>query len=121
MKNARFPLCMLKLPSSKYEPGFASLTCNMILSFSVILAKYNENHVKYGKSVFMTGTTSLFGLDNRTEALKCIEKVPLEPDATVWGAFLDACMILEDTNLACVASDKLYELDPENVGCIPNR
>ncbi|KAG7945273.1 hypothetical protein I3843_15G143100 [Carya illinoinensis] len=51
-----------------------------------------------------------------TEALKFIEKMPVEPGPIVWGALLGACMIHKDTNLARVASERLFELDPENVG-----
>ncbi|XP_040996985.1 pentatricopeptide repeat-containing protein At4g30700 [Juglans microcarpa x Juglans regia] len=50
------------------------------------------------------------------EALKFIEKMPVEPGPIVWGALLGACMIHKDTNLARVASERLFELDPENVG-----
>ncbi|KAG6627955.1 pentatricopeptide repeat-containing protein At4g30700 [Carya illinoinensis] len=51
-----------------------------------------------------------------TEALKFIEKMPVEPGPIVWGALLGACMIHKDTNLARVASERLFELDPANVG-----
>ena len=50
------------------------------------------------------------------EALKFIEKMPGEPGPAVWGALLGACMIHKDTNLARMASERLFELDPENVG-----
>ncbi|GMY35596.1 pentatricopeptide repeat-containing protein At4g30700 [Fagus crenata] len=50
------------------------------------------------------------------EALKFIEKMPVEPGPAVWGALLGACMIHKDTNLAHMASERLFKLDPENVG-----
>ncbi|KAI9192826.1 hypothetical protein LWI28_028157 [Acer negundo] len=50
------------------------------------------------------------------KALKFIKGLPVEPGPPVWGALLGACMIHKDTNLARVASEKLFELDPENVG-----
>ncbi|KAJ4958406.1 hypothetical protein NE237_025517 [Protea cynaroides] len=49
-------------------------------------------------------------------ALEFIKTMPVEPGPGVWGALLGACMIHKKTSLARVASDKLLELDPENVG-----
>ncbi|KMT19312.1 hypothetical protein BVRB_1g013180 [Beta vulgaris subsp. vulgaris] len=50
------------------------------------------------------------------KALKFIENMPVKPSSVEWGALLGACMIHKDTNLARIASDKLLELDPENMG-----
>lgn len=50
------------------------------------------------------------------EALKFIEKMPVEPGPAIWGTLLGACMIHKDTNLARVVSERLFELEPENVG-----
>ncbi|XP_059635782.1 pentatricopeptide repeat-containing protein At4g30700 [Cornus florida] len=53
---------------------------------------------------------------NLDKALEFIKRMPVEPGPEVWGALLGACMIHKDTNLARFASDKLFELAPENVG-----
>lgn len=53
---------------------------------------------------------------NLDKALDFIRKMPVEPGPPVWGALLGACMIHKDANLARLASDKLFELDPQNVG-----
>ncbi|KAL7224338.1 hypothetical protein ACSBR1_025739 [Camellia fascicularis] len=50
------------------------------------------------------------------KALEFIKRMPVEPGPAVWGALLGACMIHKDRNLAQLASDKLFELDPQNVG-----
>ncbi|KAK2646532.1 hypothetical protein Ddye_021727 [Dipteronia dyeriana] len=50
------------------------------------------------------------------KALEFIKGLPVDPGPPVWGALLGACMIHKDTNLARVASEKLFELHPENVG-----
>ncbi|KAF8033735.1 hypothetical protein BT93_C0100 [Corymbia citriodora subsp. variegata] len=50
------------------------------------------------------------------EALEFIERMPVEPGPAIWGALLGACMIHKDTRLAHLASKRLFELDPENVG-----
>ncbi|XP_022135485.1 pentatricopeptide repeat-containing protein At4g30700 [Momordica charantia] len=49
-------------------------------------------------------------------ALEFIERMPLEPGPAVWGALLGACMIHKNTDIAHVASERLFQLDPENVG-----
>ncbi|XP_075518098.1 pentatricopeptide repeat-containing protein At4g30700 [Primulina tabacum] len=50
------------------------------------------------------------------DALELINRMPIEPGPAEWGALLGACMIHKDANLARLASDKLFELDPNNVG-----
>ncbi|ESQ54128.1 hypothetical protein EUTSA_v10024455mg [Eutrema salsugineum] len=49
-------------------------------------------------------------------ALQFIEAMPIEPDPSVWQTLLGACRIHKDTNLARTVSEKLFELDPDNVG-----
>ncbi|CAH9136745.1 unnamed protein product [Cuscuta epithymum] len=59
----------------------------------------------------------LFGRAGKLEnALNFINGMPVEPGPAEWGALLAACMIHKDTNLASMASDKLFHLDAENVG-----
>ncbi|KAH7546111.1 hypothetical protein FEM48_Zijuj01G0169600 [Ziziphus jujuba var. spinosa] len=59
----------------------------------------------------------IFGRAGQLEkALKFIRNMPVEPGPAVWGALLGACMIHKDRNLARVASERLFELDPENTG-----
>lgn len=53
---------------------------------------------------------------NLDRALDFIRKMPVEPGPPVWGALLGACMIHKNANMARLASDKLFELDPQNVG-----
>ncbi|EOY31480.1 Pentatricopeptide repeat (PPR) superfamily protein [Theobroma cacao] len=50
------------------------------------------------------------------KAFKFIKEMPVEPGPAEWGALLGACMIHKDKKLAHVASERLFELDPENVG-----
>ncbi|KAK8550137.1 hypothetical protein V6N12_038867 [Hibiscus sabdariffa] len=49
------------------------------------------------------------------KALKFIKEMPVELGAAEWGALLGACVIHKDKKLAQVASERLFELDPENV------
>ncbi|KAL1210515.1 Pentatricopeptide repeat-containing protein [Cardamine amara subsp. amara] len=50
------------------------------------------------------------------KALQFIEAMPIEPGPSVWETLLGACRIHKDTNLARTVSEKLFELDPDNVG-----
>ncbi|KAM0024675.1 putative tetratricopeptide-like helical domain superfamily, DYW domain-containing protein [Helianthus debilis subsp. tardiflorus] len=50
------------------------------------------------------------------KAYNFIISMPLQPDASVWGALLGACRIHGNADLGKVASDRLLEVDPDNVG-----
>eukprot|EP01018_Ginkgo_biloba_P025976 Gb_06693 [translate_table: standard] len=50
------------------------------------------------------------------EAQDFISKMPLPPDAGVWGALLGACRIHCDIELGQHVAEHLFELDPENAG-----
>ncbi|KAJ4768559.1 hypothetical protein LUZ62_078934 [Rhynchospora pubera] len=48
------------------------------------------------------------------EAMDLIEKIPMEPDASVWGAILTGSKIHNNLELAETAAKKLYRLEPYN-------
>eukprot|EP01018_Ginkgo_biloba_P026787 Gb_37517 [translate_table: standard] len=50
------------------------------------------------------------------EAQDFIEKMPLEPSASVWGALLSACRIYCNMELGERVAERLFELEPENPG-----
>ncbi|XP_022925426.1 pentatricopeptide repeat-containing protein At3g26782, mitochondrial-like isoform X1 [Cucurbita moschata] len=50
------------------------------------------------------------------EAREFISKMPIRPNAGVWGALLGACRIHSNVEMAEVAATNLLELDPENPG-----
>ncbi|MCL7039325.1 hypothetical protein MKW94_029952 [Papaver nudicaule] len=52
---------------------------------------------------------------NLEQALEFIKQMPVEPGPGVWGALLGACMTHKNKTIAKIASDKLFELDPENI------
>ncbi|KAI3467446.1 hypothetical protein Pfo_024109 [Paulownia fortunei] len=59
----------------------------------------------------------LFGRAGLLEtAYNFIESMPLRPDASVWGALLGACRIHGNVEMGKKASNRLFELDSENVG-----
>ncbi|KAL5541079.1 hypothetical protein UlMin_043365 [Ulmus minor] len=50
------------------------------------------------------------------KAYDFIKNMPMQPDASVWGALLGACRIHGNVELGKVASDRLFEVDKENIG-----
>ncbi|XP_031271192.1 pentatricopeptide repeat-containing protein At2g29760, chloroplastic [Pistacia vera] len=52
------------------------------------------------------------------EAAELIEKMPITPSASVWGALLGACKIHNNVELAEQACSRLLELEPENHGAL---
>ncbi|KAL6282491.1 hypothetical protein ACE6H2_013420 [Prunus campanulata] len=53
---------------------------------------------------------------NLTKAYKFINKMPIEPDATIWGSLLCGCRIHHDVKLAEKVAEHVFELEPENTG-----
>lgn len=50
------------------------------------------------------------------EAREFIERMPIRPDAGVWGSLLGACRIHSNVELAEMAAKALFDLDAENPG-----
>lgn len=50
------------------------------------------------------------------DAMEIVEKMPMEPDAIVWGSLLGACRTHMKLDLAEVAVEKLAQLEPKNAG-----
>lgn len=53
---------------------------------------------------------------NLSKAYKFIKKMPIEPDATIWGSLLCGCRIYHDVELAEEVAEHVFELEPENTG-----
>ena len=50
------------------------------------------------------------------EALEVIETMPMEPQACVWGALLGACRTHQNPDIARLAANHLFELEPNTIG-----
>ncbi|KAL8499712.1 hypothetical protein ACS0TY_019617 [Phlomoides rotata] len=48
------------------------------------------------------------------EAWDLIRQMPMEPDSTVWGAFLGSCRIHGNIELGEIAAKELFKLEPQN-------
>jgi hypothetical protein len=55
-------------------------------------------------------------LGQLNEAFNLIETMPLKPDAGVFGALLGACRIHCNVEIGEWAANRLFDLEPENVG-----
>ncbi|XP_025793975.1 pentatricopeptide repeat-containing protein At2g22070 [Panicum hallii] len=51
-----------------------------------------------------------------TEAQEFIQRMPVMPDAIVWGSLLSACRVRKNADLAELAAEKLLLIDPDNSG-----
>ncbi|GMP74269.1 hypothetical protein CsSME_00031732 [Camellia sinensis var. sinensis] len=51
-----------------------------------------------------------------SKAYRFIQTMPIEPDATVWGALLCGCRIHHDVKLAEKVAERVFELEPDNTG-----
>ncbi|OAY81586.1 Pentatricopeptide repeat-containing protein [Ananas comosus] len=50
------------------------------------------------------------------DAYEFIKTMRVKPDSGVWGALLGACRIHGNVEMGLLSSEKLFEIDPENVG-----
>ncbi|KAF3433746.1 hypothetical protein FNV43_RR24849 [Rhamnella rubrinervis] len=80
----------------------------------IFQSMHEEHHLEpnlehYACLVDLLGRAGLFD-----ETLSLIKKMPMKPDAAVWGALLGACRMHSNVKLAEVALDHLVELEPEN-------
>ncbi|KAL1834529.1 hypothetical protein ACET3Z_004180 [Daucus carota] len=59
----------------------------------------------------------LRGRSGRLEgALQLIKTMPVKPHGGVWGALLGACRIHGDPDIAQIAANSLFELEPNSIG-----
>ncbi|KAL6524669.1 hypothetical protein OROMI_007098 [Orobanche minor] len=50
------------------------------------------------------------------EAKDLIDKMPFEATASIWGSLLASCRVYRNVELAEVAAEKLFEIEPHNAG-----
>ncbi|KAH6819237.1 Pentatricopeptide repeat superfamily protein [Perilla frutescens var. frutescens] len=114
----------LKLYEEMQDSG---ITPTGVTYLSVLYACSHSGLVTEGERVFHSMIkpksehyacmVDILGRAGRLEdAAEFINKMPIEAGPAQWGALLGACMIHKNTNLARLASDRLFHLDPENVG-----
>ncbi|XP_043710892.1 pentatricopeptide repeat-containing protein DOT4, chloroplastic-like [Telopea speciosissima] len=50
------------------------------------------------------------------EAVRFINKMPIEPDRSIWGSLLAACRVHQNIDFGRLAAEHLFHLEPENPG-----
>lgn len=115
-----------------FENMKALLVPDHIVFVSVLSACSHAGLVDEGKRCF-NSMASEFGLAPRTEHYACmvdilgragklnearefIEKMPIKPDSSVWGSLLGACRMYPNAEIAELAANQLFKLDPQNSG-----
>ncbi|KAL2554479.1 Pentatricopeptide repeat-containing protein [Forsythia ovata] len=75
---------------------------------------------KYGICPLIEHYACMVGVLSRagklSEAVEFIKKMPIEPNAKVWGSLLNGASIHGDIELAEFACAQLFEMEPENTG-----
>ncbi|GAA0174595.1 hypothetical protein LIER_27958 [Lithospermum erythrorhizon] len=81
---------------------------------------FNSLFPKYGIHPMVEHYACMVGVFSRAgklrEALEFITKMPIEPSAGVWGALLNGASVSGDVELGKLASNHLFEMEPENTG-----
>ncbi|VAI44348.1 unnamed protein product [Triticum turgidum subsp. durum] len=105
---------------------------NYITLVNVITACSRGGLTKEGYELFET-MRERFGIEPRTEHYACvvdllgragmeerayeiIQRMPMRPSISLWGALLGACKMHGKTELGRIAAEKLFELDPQDSG-----
>ncbi|KAJ3678453.1 hypothetical protein LUZ60_002256 [Juncus effusus] len=108
----------------------SSIKPDKITFVSLLSACANLGFVEKGKKIFhemqeqhniwpikehYACIVNMLGKKGRVkEAFKFIKTIPFEAGPTIWGALLYACVLHGDLEIAEVASEKLWELEPDN-------
>ncbi|CAD5170545.1 unnamed protein product [Musa acuminata subsp. malaccensis] len=115
----------LLMKRSRRKPDHITFTCVLSACGQAGLTEAGERY--FGEMQEEHGITarmehyacmvSLLGRAGRLdEAYGLIRKMQLEPDGCVWGALLSSCRIHNNVELAEIAAEKLFQLEPGNAG-----
>ncbi|KAH6830114.1 pentatricopeptide repeat-containing protein [Perilla frutescens var. hirtella] len=79
---------------------------------------FDSMETKYGISPTIQHYSCMVDLLGRAgyldEAWDFISQMPVEPDSTIWGAFLGSCRIHGSVQLGEIAAKELFKLEPRN-------
>ncbi|KAB2608209.1 pentatricopeptide repeat-containing protein [Pyrus ussuriensis x Pyrus communis] len=75
-----------------------------------------EYGIEPGEQHYATVVDLLCRAGKLQEAVKIIDKMPIEPTESIWGALLTGCRIHGDTELAASVADRVFELGPVSSG-----
>ncbi|PSS15659.1 Pentatricopeptide repeat-containing protein [Actinidia chinensis var. chinensis] len=106
------------------KPNFITFLCVLYACSHAGLVEegkyYFELMKKYGLEPGDQHYASMVDLLGRAgklqDAVSIIDKMPIRPTESVWGALLTGCRIHGDTELAAYAADRVFELGPVSSG-----
>lgn len=79
---------------------------------------FDSMEMKYGINPTIRHYSCMVDLLGRAgyldEAWDFIRQMPMEPDSTVWGAFLGSCRIYGNIQMGEIAAKELFKLEPHN-------
>ncbi|KAF5200512.1 Pentatricopeptide repeat-containing protein [Thalictrum thalictroides] len=76
-----------------------------------------EDHRLEATAAHYTCMVDLLGRAGRLEdAKEVIERMPVKPEVSTWGALLGACRVHQNVEMGRHAADHLFEMDPLNPG-----
>lgn len=76
----------------------------------------NQFHIEPNLEHYTCMVDLLARAGKLSKAYKFIKRMPIEPDAAVWGALLCGCRIYHDVDMAEKVAEQVFELEPENTG-----
>ncbi|PAN19920.1 hypothetical protein PAHAL_3G307800 [Panicum hallii] len=109
----------------KQKPDMVTFTCVLAACSQAGLTEegrhyFNEMQKEHGISPRMEHYACMVTLLGRAgkldEAYDLISEMPFEPDGCIWGSLLGSCRVYRNVNLAEVAAEKLFCLEPQNAG-----
>nr|CAD1840570.1 unnamed protein product [Ananas comosus var. bracteatus] len=81
--------------------------------FESMNSDYNINTCNYSLRVLVDLLARSGNID---EAIDLVNSLPVNPDSSIWRALLSSCKVLSDIELARAVTEKLIELEPQNIG-----
>ncbi|CAM8940657.1 unnamed protein product [Rhodiola kirilowii] len=81
---------------------------------------FNSMKMEYGIAPGLEHHTAMADLLGRAgkveEAYNIISAMPMNPTGSVWSCLLAACRVHKNVELAVKVADKIFEVDPDNIG-----
>ncbi|KAM7254117.1 hypothetical protein ACFE04_031799 [Oxalis oulophora] len=85
-----------------------------ILAKNIFYSIFNEHGIQPSVEHYACMVTVFSKNGKLNEAVDFISKMPIEPNAKVWGALLNGAALSSDVELGKFAYDRLFFIEPEN-------
>lgn len=110
---------------NEIEPDYVTFVC--VLSacshtgridegFSYLNSMSKRHKINPGPEHYACMVDMLGRAGRLLDAKKFVENMPIQPDASVWGALLGACRKYGNLDMGSEVAEKLFEIEPDNSG-----